>query len=143
MADNNMKINLKELKESYQKWFYRNELFDNCNVQLFMNTRRTEYGCASLSMVVESPENNGKVATTLYIVEKDKVVVAIFVNDDTHAIVWNKVSPNALDRAADYIHKYMERSTMRLLGKEVGDLEKTKKVEAKVASENTESESEQ
>ena len=68
-----------------------------------------------------------KTTGTIYISEKEKSVLTMFVNDRTHDLVFSNTSSESVSKAQTYIKQYFERSTKRMLGIEITDGSKPKR----------------
>ena len=113
-----MRTNLKDLRETYEN-LLKAELYSDCTVKTFVNDRGSEKGNASLTIDVQYGENS--LSTTIYIIEKTltngrESMAVIYVNNKNHAVIWNKISQNPLDKIHDYVKTYLERSVKRMKG---------------------------
>lgn len=108
-----MKTDLIALAEAYQQKFSV-EPFNKVNIQVTPNTKRIEASNGSINFKISS--DNETVSTTMYIVEREKTMYLIFVNDASHDIVFNNIGVDPVEKSDKYITKYIERSVQRLLG---------------------------
>lgn len=120
-----MRTNVKDLKEKYIGLFNEG-IFKDVKVNIFTNDRKASSGSASLTIQVAKDEEN-HISTTMYVIErhyKDGATseFVVFVNDDSHQVVFNG---NSVNKAQNYIERYIENSTKRLLGIEIENTKPT------------------
>lgn len=120
-----MKTNLVELVESF-KTALSGDFYEQTEVIVTSNDKKAENGNASVTICVKVDED--KMTTgTIYISEKEKSVLTMFVNDRTHDLVFSNTSSESVSKAQTYIKQYFERSTKRMLGIEITDGSKPKR----------------
>jgi hypothetical protein len=120
-----MRTNLGELKRNLVEAF-STDLYKDVTVSVEFNDKKADQGCGSVSINVKT-EDDKKVCGSLYIVERERVTSTIFVNNNTHDIIFNNMSTESVDKARKYIIQYIERCTKKLLGIEITDGSSPKK----------------
>lgn len=117
---------LNELLEYLTNALGENELYSTTEIVIHMNDKKLDHGTGSISIMLKTQEGK-RLAVSIYIIEREKFTITVFVNDNTHDIVFNNMSPDSVEKAKKYIIQYIERSTKKLLGIEINDGSKPKK----------------
>ena len=119
-----MKTNITEITNYYIEKF-KSDIYKDLNTRVILNGKKAKKGNASINIYISA--NGKELSATIYIIERKDYTIVLFVNDNTHDVIFNNNSSNSLEKCTQYIDNYVYRCTCKMLNIPIKDDLPTKK----------------
>lgn len=105
---------LNEKKERYEQLFAENINVANAEITVSANTEKASKesgGVGSLTFTVVKDTKKRHLSATMYVMENSRGNVVMFVNNNTHGVIFKNTTEDSIDKAEKYVLQFIKRIT--------------------------------
>lgn len=105
---------LNEKKERYEQLFAENINVADAEITVSVNTEKASKesgGVGSITFTVAKDTKKRHLSATMYVMENNRGNVVMFVNNNTHGIIFKNTTEDSMDKAEKYVLQFIKRIT--------------------------------